>query len=60
MSTVEFVAKAKKLACGLMDLGLQPGERVGIISANNRSEWNLCDQAILSAGCIDVPMYPTI
>ena len=60
MSTVEFVAKSEKLACGLIDMGLQPGERVGIISANNRSEWNLCDQAILSAGCIDVPMYPTI
>ena len=60
MSTAEFIAKAEKLACGLIDMGLQPGERVGIISANNRSEWNLCDQAILSAGCIDVPMYPTI
>jgi long-chain acyl-CoA synthetase len=60
MSTAEFVAKSEKLACGLIDMGLQPGERVGIISANNRSEWNLCDQAILSAGCIDVPMYPTI
>ena len=60
MSTTEFIAKAEKLACGLIDLGLKPGDRVGIISTTNRTEWNLCDQAILSAGGVDVPMYPTI
>jgi long-chain acyl-CoA synthetase len=60
MSTTEFITKAEKLACGLIDLGLKPGDRVGIISTTNRTEWNLCDQAILSAGGVDVPMYPTI
>jgi long-chain acyl-CoA synthetase len=39
---------------------LEAGERVAVISTTNRSEWNLCDQAILQAGGIDVPMYPSI
>jgi long-chain acyl-CoA synthetase len=37
-----------------------PGDKIAIISTNNRTEWNICDQAILSVGAIDVPVYPTI
>lgn len=60
LSTADYVAKAEKLALGLIALGVQPGDKIAIISTNNRTEWNLCDQAILSAGAIDVPVYPTI
>ena len=60
LSSTDFIARSEKLAMGLIDLGVQPGDRVAIISTNNRPEWNICDQGILSAGAVDVPVYPTI
>jgi long-chain acyl-CoA synthetase len=60
LSTADYVAKAEKLALGLIALGVKPGDKIAIISTNNRTEWNICDQGILSAGGIDVPVYPTI
>jgi long-chain acyl-CoA synthetase len=43
---------------GLIDLGLQAGERVCLL-ANTRPEWTVADLAISSAGCVVVPIYPT-
>ena len=60
LSTQDYIDKAESLARGLIELGVQPGDKIAIISTNNRTEWNICDQAILSVGAIDVPVYPTI
>ncbi len=60
LSTAEFVEKSEQFALGLIALGVKPGDKIAIISTNNRTEWNVCDQGILSAGGIDVPVYPTI
>jgi long-chain acyl-CoA synthetase len=43
---------------GLIDLGIEPGERVCILSTT-RAEWTYCDFAISSAGAVVVPIYPT-
>jgi long-chain acyl-CoA synthetase len=43
---------------GLIDLGLQAGERVCLL-ANTRPEWTVADLAISSTGCVVVPIYPT-
>jgi long-chain acyl-CoA synthetase len=43
---------------GLIDLGVEPGERVSILSTT-RAEWTYCDFAISSAGAVVVPIYPT-
>jgi long-chain acyl-CoA synthetase len=43
---------------GLIDLGIEPGERVCILSTT-RAEWTFCDFAISSAGAVVVPIYPT-
>jgi long-chain acyl-CoA synthetase len=58
-STQEFINKSQQLAKGLIALGVQPGDRVGLISPN-RLEWNLVDIAIQQSGAIVVPIYPTI
>jgi long-chain acyl-CoA synthetase len=44
---------------GLLDLGIKPGEKVAIISAN-RPAWNFIDFATQIIGGVTVPMYPTI
>ncbi len=59
ISTQSMIDQAEELASGLIELGLKPGDKVGIIS-NNRSEWLITDLGILIAGMINVPIYPTI
>ena len=49
---------ARKVAQGLVDLGLQPGDRVAIF-AKNSAEWFIADWAIMMAGMISVPIYAT-
>lgn len=50
--------RVRKIASGLIELGLQPEEKVAILSAT-RLEWILCDLAILSCGGITIPIYPS-
>ncbi len=58
VSSQEFVRRVRHIALGLADLGIQPGDRVGLIS-ENRPEWSIVDLAILSAGAVVVPLYTT-
>jgi long-chain acyl-CoA synthetase len=46
------------LALGLLALGRQRGDAIAIL-AGSRAEWVQADLAILSAGCVTVPIYPT-
>jgi long-chain acyl-CoA synthetase len=48
----------REIALGLIELGIQPGERVSIL-CNTRAEWTYADFAISSAGAVVVPIYPT-
>jgi len=50
----EIYERGLDLATGLIALGLQPREHVGLI-ADNRLEWMLSDYGILLAGAADVP-----
>ncbi len=59
-STGEFIETMDNLSKGLIALGVRPGDKIALISHNNRSEWNICDNAILQIGAIDVPIYPTM
>ncbi len=59
-STAQFVEEMDHVSLGLIAMGLQPGDRVALISHNNRCEWNLMDHGTLQAGGIDVPIYPTM
>jgi len=54
----EFGKSVREIACGLIALGLRPGDRVAIMSYN-RTEWVIADLAIMAAGGISVPIYHT-
>ncbi|HVO02538.1 MAG TPA: AMP-dependent synthetase/ligase [Candidatus Cybelea sp.] len=58
MSYGEAAAKVRALARGLIGLGIQPGDRVALIS-ENRPEWLIADLAIMSVGAITVPHFAT-
>ena len=54
----EFAGQVRGIAAGLIAAGIQPGDRVALMS-RTRFEWTLVDYAILTAGAITVPLYPT-
>jgi len=54
----QLADKVQEIALGLIDLGIQPGERFCIL-ANTRPEWSYVDMAATSAGAIVVPIYQT-
>lgn len=58
-STDSFIEQAMAVSKGLLALGIQPGDKVAMVS-NNRPEWNIFDIGILQIGAINVPVYPTI
>lgn len=60
MSTEEYIQKANLISQGLIELGVQPNDKIGIISTTNRSEWHVLDIGIQQVGAISVPVYPTI
>jgi long-chain acyl-CoA synthetase len=55
----EFYGAAMRVARGLLGRGLAVGEPVAILS-HTRFEWAVADTAILAAGGITVPFYPTL
>ncbi|EKJ85571.1 long-chain acyl-CoA synthetase [Leptospira meyeri] len=46
--------KAENLALSLLQMGIQPGDRIGLM-ADNRTEWAIADIATLLNGAINVP-----
>ncbi|KAB7531062.1 AMP-binding protein [Flagellimonas olearia] len=59
-STQEYVDKANAISRGLLRLGVQPNDKIAIISMTNRTEWNIMDIGVLQIGAQTVPIYPTI
>jgi long-chain acyl-CoA synthetase len=58
ISWAETARRVSLLAASLRRLGLNPGDRVMLVS-ENRPEWCIADFAIMAAGCITVPAYVT-
>ena len=59
-STQEYINKANAISRGLLRLGVQPNDKIAVISLTNRTEWNIMDIGILQLGAQNVPVYPTI
>jgi long-chain acyl-CoA synthetase len=55
----EALDQSRRIAAQLQSLGLQRGDRVAILSKNT-AHWLMSDYAIWLAGCVSVPLYPTL
>ncbi|MFE9818835.1 AMP-dependent synthetase/ligase [Streptomyces sp. NPDC005773] len=58
VTATQFLAEVRAVAKGLMAAGVEPGDRVALLS-RTRYEWVLFDFAIWSAGAVTVPVYET-
>jgi long-chain acyl-CoA synthetase len=58
LTAAEVQTSVRRLAAGLVGLGVAPGDRVLLLSRTRR-EWVLLDHAILAAGAVTVPVYDT-
>ena len=58
-SIQEYIDLTNKLSYALIELGIEPGDKVAFI-LSNRPEWNIIDMAVSQIGAINVPIYPTI
>jgi long-chain acyl-CoA synthetase len=58
LSFAQVSTAVDEIALGLVDLGIEPGDRVAIL-ADTRLEWTLASYAISAAGAVVVPVYPT-
>ena len=54
----QFRTEVAALARGIIAAGIDPGDRVGLMS-RTRYEWTLIDYAIWAAGGVTVPVYET-
>jgi long-chain acyl-CoA synthetase len=59
-STQEYIDHANTISRALLRLGVQPNDKIAVISTDNRTEWNIMDIGILQLGAQNVPIYPTI
>ncbi len=59
VSTAELVDRVRRLAKALEGLGIQPGDRVALMSENG-PHWPTVDFASLCIGAVLVPIYPTL
>jgi len=56
ISSTEFLRRVAGLSTAFVELGVRPGDRVGLFAAN-RPEWHTADFATTGAGGITVPIY---
>lgn len=56
LNWADYRAAALACAAALIECGVQPGDRVGLLS-ENRVEWLLADMGILTAGAVNVPPH---
>jgi len=58
LSYAEFGSAIEQLGLGLIDVGIERGDRVCLLS-DTRVEWTLASYAISVAGAVVVPIYPS-
>lgn len=60
ISTDEYIRITNQLSRALIKYGIKKGDRIALITSNNRVEWCFFDQAALQIGAVTVPIYPSI
>lgn len=59
-STQKYIDDSNAVSRALLEMGIKKGDKIGLITSNNRTEWHILDVGILQTGAQTVPIYPTI
>lgn len=59
-SSLEFLNMGDKVSRGLLKLGINPGDKIALITSSTRTEWAVMDLGIAQIGAVSVPVYPSI
>jgi long-chain acyl-CoA synthetase len=60
ISTEKFISEANKVSNSLLALGVQPNDKIAVITDSNNSNWHILDIGILQIGAQNVPLYATL
>ncbi|RMG80014.1 MAG: long-chain fatty acid--CoA ligase [Bacteroidetes bacterium] len=59
-STDQVIEMANQVSLGLLKMGVRPGDKIALVTYQNRPEWVIMDIGMGQIGAINVPVYPTI
>lgn len=60
VSSQEFLNQSRAISRALISIGIKAGDKIAMITSNNRSEWSIMDVGLSTLGAVNVPLYPTI
>ncbi len=60
LSSEEFLHQSQAISRALVGMGIKAGDKIAMISSNNRTEWSVMDIGLLTLGAVNIPIYPTI
>lgn len=60
ISTQEYIDTANKVSASLLKLGIQPDDKIAVITTNNHPHWHILDIGVTQIGAQNVPLYATL
>ncbi len=60
ISTQEYINQANTVSRALLKLGVNPNDKIAVITTNNNPKWHVLDIGILQIGAQNVPLYSTL
>ncbi len=60
LSTQEYCNQIAIISNALIELGVQPDDKIAMVTEVNRVEWHILDMALLQIGAVSVPLYATL
>ena len=60
LSTKDYCNQINIISNALIELGIQPDDKIAIVTEINCVEWHILDMALLQIGAVSVPLYATL
>ena len=59
-STAQCIALRQEISVGLLNMGVQKGDKIALMSESSSPYWNILDVAILQIGAVVVPLHNNV
>jgi long-chain acyl-CoA synthetase len=58
-TTADVILERDRMSAGLLEVGIKPGDRVGLLTHKGSPRWVIADAALLQIGAVPVPIHAT-